>query len=436
MISDIFEAVALRIGEQLVRDGLITSADVEEGLTVAREQGIRLVSALVLLDRLSADNASRALAAQHGVPAALCKHLEGRDVSLTELLPAALAHSLLALPLAVSRGRDALVVCVRDPGPDIAAALAEALGRPIVLAVAVESMLLAVLEAAYPLDVDVDADDDPDEFEVDLETDSQMPVMSDGFDPDDLQLVDLDDRAVSRDLSQITGSQRVTSTGMAVTDGLGAAVSGARRARRTSSLLSAIPAKSERPTTVSVPAVAPPPALPVATPPTRAAVVPPPAFALDPALVKVSAAENGDQVIEAVIGLLRYRFEVGIVFVVRDGMALGQVGFGAGLVDEAIDALLVPLNQPSVLRTAYDKVASYVGAPTQLSVVQDRLFRMFGGRPSRVAVVPVTVKGRVVNLIYAHGPRGIELGDGAGELATLAMAAEDAFVRIIRAAKS
>jgi hypothetical protein len=396
--------VAPRIGEQLVRDGLITSADLKEGLALARERGIRLASALVILGRLSADDASRALAEQHGVPAALSKHLEGRDLALATLLPPGLGRSLAALPLAVSRGHDAVVVCVRDPGPLAAAAVERALGRSIVLAVAVESLLLPLIAETYPEPADAS-----DDFDVDLETDASEPLLSDGFDASALQLVDLDDRGVSRDLTQITSSQRITSIGVATTDGLSAAVAEPSRARRNSSPFAVIMPSADAAS---------------------------PGFALDPALVRISAADSRDQVIEALLGFLRHRFDVAVVFVVRDGLALGQVGFGNGQTSDAIGALVMPLTQPSVLRVAHERVATYVGGSGEASMVQDRMFRMFGGAPRQLVVVPVSIKDRVVNLLYAHGPRGVSIEDAAGELGTLAEAAEEAFVRIILETKS
>jgi hypothetical protein len=141
-------------------------------------------------------------------------------------------------------------------------------------------------------------------------------------------------------------------------------------------------------------------------------------------------------VIEALLGFLRHRFELAVVFVVRDGMALGSAGFGTSLSDDAIGALVVPLNQPSVLRVAHDRIASYVGGTGESSMVQDRMFRLFGGVPTRLTVVPVAIKERVVNLVYAHGARAVSIEDAAGELGTLAMAAEEAFVRIILETKS
>jgi len=368
--------VTVRIGELFVRDGLATEADVSEALAYGRQQRMRLASALVTLGRVSADDASRALAEQHGVPAALTKHLAGRDLALAALLPTDVAWALGALPIATARGNDALVVCVRDPVPSAITTIERATGRPVVLAVAVEVMLMALIDESYSV---------PESVDVDLDT---GPVDADGLDLGSLQLVDLDDRAVSKDHSQ--SDLRVPS--------------------RTSGIM---------------PAVAPPP-----DPEART-------LALDPALLAITAATSRDQVIDALLGYLRHRFAAGVVFVCRDRLALGQAGFGSDVVAEAVASLVVPLGQPSVLRLAHDQAARFAGAPppATASPIQDRFFKLFGAPPAEVAVVPVTIKKRVVNLLYGHDPRRATIEEAANELGTLAAAAEAAFVKIILEAK-
>jgi hypothetical protein len=274
-----------------------------------------------------------------------------------------------ALPLATARDRDALVVCVRDPFPTATETLERATGRPVMLAVAVEVALLPLIAATYP----VAYDSVPDEIDVDLDT---GPVLApavgpeaDALDPALLQLVDLDDRRVSKDHSQV----------------------GVRIPSRTRVL------------------------------------------ALDAALVTIAAAERGDQVVDALLAFLRYRFAAGVLFVCKDGLALGQAGFGNDVVGDAAPSLVVPLAQPSVLRLAHDEAASFVGAPTAetASTIQDRFFALFGAPPPKVIVVPVSIEGRVTNLLYAHGPRFASHEEAVIEVGTLAEAAEEAFVRII-----
>lgn len=383
-----FAQVPDRIGDILVRNGLVSEADVRDAIAVARDRRMRLASALVTLGRLSIDDASRALAEQHGVPAALEKHLAGRDLVLADLLPQQLAWSLGALPIAVSRGKDALVICTRDPVPSAVTTLERATGRPVMLAVAVEIAILPLIEDAYaaPDEVEVDLDTGP------VETAEQHEI---SLDPANLQLVDLDDHSVSKDHSQV--DLRTPSN-----DPTGHRTTGPFRA-----------------TTASIPAQVEPPAR---------------TLALDPALVAITAAETRDDVVDALLAYLRHTFRAGVVFSCKEGLALGQAGFGNDVVADTVGSLVVPLSQPSVLRVAHDRVASFAGPPGSetASTVQDRFFKLFGGLPpQKVVVVPVTIKSRVVNLLYGHGPRYGSVEEAAIELGTLADAAEEAFVRII-----
>lgn len=393
--------VAERIGDHLVRLGLVTTSDVEDAAMSARGWRVRLASALVRLGRVSEDDASRALAAQHGVPAALRKHLDGRDLALVPTLPAAVARELCALPLAVSRGSGALVVCVRDPSPATAAALAHAAGKPIVLAVAAECVLGPLIAESYPEEqvVELDAVEDPSgAIEVDLDTSGSAFTASGAYDVDSLQLVDLDDHGVSKDHHQI--APRLPALPPRITAPFAAAGANPKveRARRPSALQ-------------------------------------PRRLALDPALVAITRAEQGDAVVESVLAYLRHRFEVGVIFVVKDGCALGQAGFGGDLDDDSVEALVVPLTQRSVLRIAHDTREPFLGAPTETGVVQDRFFRVIGATPATAVVVPVVIRDRVINLVYAHGARDGSDTAAANELRMVASAAEDALVRIIREAK-
>ena len=54
------------------------------------------------------DEVARSLARQHGVPAALEKHLAGRDPTLAARLSPEVARTLVALTIAMSRGGEGI----------------------------------------------------------------------------------------------------------------------------------------------------------------------------------------------------------------------------------------------------------------------------------------------------------------------------------------
>ena len=112
-------------------DALVLSQTVRQ----AQESGQRLVSTLILRALIEPDEGALALSEQTGFPAALQRHLERRDVSAVELVPAQIARTWVVVPIGRSRSGD-LVICARDPTPILAAALEHATGSKIKLAVA------------------------------------------------------------------------------------------------------------------------------------------------------------------------------------------------------------------------------------------------------------------------------------------------------------
>lgn len=136
----------------LVASGVISARELEAARAHQRVTGTRLGTTLIDLGLIEADEVARALARQHGVPAALSRHLRERDRSLTSYLPADLARELHALPVALSRGAEGvnLVVCFRDPDPDIIATVTRTVGFPVIPAVACERLLERELLHSYP----------------------------------------------------------------------------------------------------------------------------------------------------------------------------------------------------------------------------------------------------------------------------------------------
>ena len=188
-----------RIGEILVESGFVTAAALERALAKQQEIPRRLCSLLIARDVIDVDIASRALGEQYGVPAALQKHLDGRDRDLAALFPAELARSWCMLPLGRT-GKGALIVCARDPSPAALAAVTALVKGTVVLAVAPASLLETLVAEAYGLpeeDFDVDLTTGP-IHSLDLEPTPNRRAQSEGgF--GNLQLVELDDQSVSRD---------------------------------------------------------------------------------------------------------------------------------------------------------------------------------------------------------------------------------------------
>jgi len=138
----------MRIGEILLRNGWVDEQSLRQALVEQRDSGKRLCSLLIVRGVLDPDHASRALAEQHGVAAALARHLEHRERPLARLMPAAIARAHCALP--IGRMRDGeVIICVRDPKLGQQEEYEHLLNKAVVIAVAPAQSLEPLVEIAY-----------------------------------------------------------------------------------------------------------------------------------------------------------------------------------------------------------------------------------------------------------------------------------------------
>lgn len=279
----------MRVGEILLEHGWVDRASLQRALTEQHMTGKRLCSLLVGRGILEPDHASLALAEQHAVAAALQKHLEHRDRSLAPLLTAALAHRHVALPLGRLRNGD-LIVCARDPSPELHGELQRATRERIVLAVAPAQQLERLVEQTY------EALAAEEEFEVDMTT---GPIATLDDPAVEFSLADLDDARVTKDFTQ----QPIQSGPV-----------------RSSPALAAAPA---------------------------------PAVKLDDTLAGLTVAGQRDAATEIAMRFVTGRWTSSLLLAVREGAALGHRGHGAALSSESVLAITIPLASPSLVKHAH-----------------------------------------------------------------------------------
>lgn len=487
----------MRLGEILIEDGAVTASDLAAAVAErALAPNPRLGAILIRRGVIAPDGIARALARQHGVPAALARHLEQRDPAVSACLPDDLALRLTALPLARSRIGDqlAVVVCLRDPRDPVGLELvSRALGEPIIPAVASEAILVPAVHAAYGalarparvpvIDDSVDVvfddasgpivapDDDAVAHDVILDEPSAPgDPMASGA----LTLVGLDEAGVARDPSQWQrpGTARPLG-GAAPSESLGEAVRHANDARASTAssdldelaprtttdpeLVRTLRGPSVTRTPTDPPRARPPTPRPLTAPVTvddgwritgeQAAVAPlpdepapiaPPPMSRADLATALAAATDRDQVGDAAIAFMSDRYAAAAILIVKDGVALGHRGVGA--LGAPIDVLVVPLGQPSVVQQVHDRAAPYFGVPGECGPIQERLLRALGARGAgvavEVAVVPVVIGARMIALAIGHSPRpGVDAAAGLADLSALAEAMSAAYVRVIRRAK-
>src|SRR5262249_61022247 len=119
------------------------------------------------------------------------------------------------------------------------------------------------------------------------------------------------------------------------------------------------------------------------------------------------------------------------------------VGWGAGAGRRAglkrpIGELSLPLGGASSLQSAHDAGQPFVGTPPSAArPVEKQLWSALATQPEpfAVLVVPVLVKQRAVNLIYAHITSSAPPMQLVNELGDLAVRAQASYLRLIRQAR-
>jgi hypothetical protein len=454
----------MQVGQILVEQRWVSPEALTRALAEQRHTGKRICSLLIARGLLDPDNAARALANQHNVPGVLQKHLEHRDAALARLLPAAIARAYFALPIGRTRNQE-LIVCVRDPRPELKTILGQAVGGAVVIAVAPAAQLEQLIKLAYEgvaspirapevsFEVDLStrviptmidemngavfapappppaaAPDAPngDEVEVDLRT-RHIPVIADIGDLGSMTLVELDDVRVTKDPTQ-SGQQgtvlpRTTTTPypppsrgtMAPQPPLGRATISPQAPPRAGTGPNPPPPRTTTSPYPQASALASGSGSALAAASTsaqaaartgathvRAMVMP----TLDTTIAALDRTSALDDATELAMRYLAGRFHQAVLFTINEGAALGFRGYGNQLTDEVIHAITVPLSAPSIVQAAHDSRRLATTPPA--GAIQDRLARTLGS-PQAFAAVPIEVDARVAYVIA--------VGDAAGDTA-------------------
>lgn len=164
----------------------------------------------------------------------------------------------------------------------------------------------------------------------------------------------------------------------------------------------------------------------------RPAVLAPPPPDPDAAGAAIDAARSRDEVVEGVLALARNYFQRVIFFIVREPWVLGWTGAGEGMDRDLAQSLRIPLDEPSVFRMVSRDKTVFMGrlGPEE----QNQVFaRVLAKRPQTNAVLlPVMVRGRVVNLIYGDNGASGNVKPRLGDLLVRLQKVPRAYLRIIR----
>jgi len=153
---------------------------------------------------------------------------------------------------------------------------------------------------------------------------------------------------------------------------------------------------------------------------------------LPAATALIDRATTRDEVVDAAIALCLHYFKRVIFFIVRQPWVLGWNAAGEGVDRHLAETLRIPLDQPSVFQSVAQERTVFVGRLAPGSENEKFLKAIAKRQQTTAAVLPIAVRGRVVNLIYGdNGASGSARAD-VGELLVNAQHLTRAYLRIIR----
>jgi hypothetical protein len=154
----------------------------------------------------------------------------------------------------------------------------------------------------------------------------------------------------------------------------------------------------------------------------------------------LDAAKNRHEIADALMGYCRGRFAGAALLLTRAQNAIGWRAFAPGLGPGAAERLNLPLGASSSFQIAHDSGRSYVGkAPSAGHPIETELWKLFAldDEPESLAVLPVLISGRVINLLYVHAFAGEHIdSDAIRQLESLCDRSGQAYRRLISASKA
>lgn len=378
----------MRLGEVLIREGLITAGELERALHRGEQQKIRLGSALVELGFVDVDTVARALSAMHQVPAVLSKHVASVDRAVIALVPKLVATKRRAVPIGWTPTKPPrLVVAFEDPLSTPIEDYAVAAGARIEVGVAPELLINRLLARHYGVT-------------------SSMTSM---------RFVDVDPTKLQKPPSEPPAEKPAAPV-----------------------LTLSLPPLPMPPSEQQLEEVPDEPAAADDVPePEPMSLVP--VLGVDDAIAALKATTTSDEIGNVLATWLHSTYGIGLVLVVKDilGMAIGWRGWAPNVDQTAIEQISVPLGPPSMFTTVYEGKVAFLGSPPEEGMaVQRKVWTALGSEePLESIVIPVMLGERMVNILYAHATGGT-IPDGALEdAARVAREATTAYARLIRRPK-
>gem|GEM_PF-1507939 len=163
-----------------------------------------------------------------------------------------------------------------------------------------------------------------------------------------------------------------------------------------------------------------------------------PSLSLDETLEAMQAAGARGEVADALMGFASSLFDTAALLIVRDNLAFGWKGFGDELNLDRLEALLLPMDAPSIVQAAVHSDDGMFSGPLFPAALHRYLYKVLRTpMPSTATVAAVTIGRRIVNLLYGHKRDGAPLSDGElAELSSAVTSTATGYVRLIAMSKT
>lgn len=159
-----------------------------------------------------------------------------------------------------------------------------------------------------------------------------------------------------------------------------------------------------------------------------------PALDFDGAVAGLDEARNRESLADCLLGFGSGLLDGVLLLAARDGMALGWRARFDGVEEPLVESLMLPLNVPSPFQAVFESGEPWSGAVPENVLIRQMYKALRREVPGAVVLVPVVVRGQVVNFIY--GERHEQEADGVvQQLVQLASKMTEAYERIMRDAR-
>jgi hypothetical protein len=409
----------MKLGEMLVRDGRLSEAQLTLALAHQGRDGGRIGTVIVELGLLDLDALTVYLGLELGIPIATGAMFERAKRSAVRLLTPAQAFRHKCVPLIVQDRQ--LIAAVEDPHDfDNLDALSEITGYRVIPRVAPEIRVYYYVERYFgvprpprfmkfgdtprgdqaPADQGLPAPPLPG-----LPPVASRPMIapgpgprlrrtavSAGFDDSEALELDAEDLMVTLESDEQAAAEQAPP--------------------------SETPGRITRP----VQAVTPEPYQPIE---------------LAAAKKAIAAAEDRADIADAMMRFASGLFDIAVLFIVKDNLALGWKSAGGGATRAYADHLLVPLEAPSLIRSAVQSEDGVVDGPIAPSTVHTYLYKVLGCfEPPRATAAVVSIGRRVVNILYGHRDQRAPLdATEVDQVRQLCRSGAEAYARLIAVSK-